>query len=389
MKVARDTLLGLVFFGVLLLLIVATVFLSDRLWGGRTRIPVLFEEALGLKTGDAVLVAGVNSGFVERIELNPEMSDATPKKDRVRVVLALRTDNPLRLYKDYEIVIESASALGGRVVAVNPGDPSAGILEINERDPVALRGTVLPDALKQVGDLVKENRTAIRETIASIREVSDRARSGPGLFHAVVADAAVAQKFREIVADVREVVGRLERGEGSLGQILRDDRIANNLRSISEKIDRGEGLIGRALNDRALGDDVRNAVADIRAIVAGVRAGEGSLGKFLQSPEFHDKLVKAVDSLQLTIDDIRSGEGLLGRILHDKELGDDFASAIRSAKEILGAIHRGEGTIGRLVRDETLIRNLERVVRSLGRSIEDAREAAPIATFSSVLFGAF
>ena len=61
-------------------------------------------------------------------------------------------------------------------------------------------------------------------------------------------------------------------------------------------------------------------------------------------------------------------------------------SSIRSISE---QISSGQGTLGKLVRDDRLYDETALLVEDMRAAIDDLREASPITSFSSVLFGAF
>jgi phospholipid/cholesterol/gamma-HCH transport system substrate-binding protein len=374
LKLARDTLLGLVFGGGLVLLILGTIFLSELAYGRTDAIPVVFETAYGLKSGDPANVSGVKKGYVKDVDLD----QAAPRGERVRVKLELQRD--VKIHVGYRIVIEQASLLGGRVVAIDPGDPTKELIAYDDANP--LRGEVAKDPIKSITDLVEENRATVKEGLAAARDMFRAASSGQGIVARLLNDKTLADRVSKVVEDVDGIVAGVARGEGTLGKLFKDDKIARDIESLTGKLDRGEGLLGRLISDHDLRDRFDRIVADIESTTSKISRGEGSLGKFIHTSEAHDKLTSILDK-------VNSSEGLLGRLISDKEMGDDAKEFVASARDIASTIRRGEGTVGRLVKDDSLYRNLERVFRSLGRSIEDAREAAPIATFSSVLFGAF
>lgn len=403
-KPARDTVLGLVFFGALILLIFATVFLSERIYGSTTPIQVMFEQALGLRKGDQVLFAGVNAGYVKSIELldgkdvevrdNPVQS--MPKLQyRVRVICGLREADlkSMQLFEDRKAVIEYASVLGGRVVSIEPG--RTGKSEPVVRD-MKLYGLVRRDPLAALSDLIEENKTNVNEAIVAFRDTFRDVRTGSGVLAKIINDKELAAKFDKIVSDIERTTDALATGKGALGRAISDpaisaqfERIMNNITSVSDKINSNEGTIGRLINDKTWSDRIDRITQDVNSVTAKLNSTDGTLGKLINSNEAHDRLIKIEQQIEVAIDKLNNGQGLLPRLLNDKELGDEAKDLVHKLNNIISTIDRGEGTLGKLVKDDQLIRGLERVVRQISRSIEDAREAAPIATFSSVLFGAF
>ena len=60
-----------------------------------------------------------------------------------------------------------------------------------------------------------------------------------------------------------------------------------------------------------------------------------------------------------------------------------------SLATVAAQVRDGEGSLGKLVMDDELYAQALSSVQLITRSLEDFREAAPITTFTSVLFGAF
>ncbi|MFN0206456.1 MAG: MlaD family protein [Planctomycetota bacterium] len=402
-KPAQYIFVGLIFFGVLALLIGATVFLSERVYGSTDAVYVIFEKALGVRKGDPVMVAGVTEGYVREIELlanvmeKPDPSNpGVTFKNRVRLRCELRRADAdrVKVHEGYKIFIEYASVLGGRVVAIDPGELTRPVVVHSKDNP--LQGRVRPDPLAALGELIEENRASIREAIVEIRDTFRDVRTGKGLLGKIISDPEVAQKFDKIVSDIEKVTDNLSTGKGALGMAISDPEVARQFRDIIKNIDdvtiklnSSDGTLGRLINDTTWADRIDKVTLDVSQITGKLNSPEGTLGKLINTNELHDRIVRIVDKLDVAMERINDGTGLLGKIIHDKEMGDDAKQLVHDIKETFATINRGEGTLGRLVKDDLLIRQLERLFRQVSRSIEDAREAAPIATFSSVLFGAF
>jgi len=58
-------------------------------------------------------------------------------------------------------------------------------------------------------------------------------------------------------------------------------------------------------------------------------------------------------------------------------------------RSIAESIDAGEGTLGKLVRDAKLYDETTSLVEDVRAAVDDLREASPITSFGSVIFGAF
>jgi phospholipid/cholesterol/gamma-HCH transport system substrate-binding protein len=97
---------------------------------------------------------------------------------------------------------------------------------------------------------------------------------------------------------------------------------------------------------------------------------------------------KVADDFAEFVADLKGGKGLFGRLVRDEQWAAQGDRIFANLVTVTDKIASGEGTVGRLIMDDTVIRKLERLVGQFSRTLEDAREAAPIGTFFQV-FGAF
>ncbi|MFO0981770.1 MAG: MlaD family protein [Planctomycetota bacterium] len=174
--VARETLLGVVFFGALIGLGVLTVTLSDvSLFEKRWSYEVYFPDVKGLKSGDPVHVYGTKYGKVADVSVTSLPDD----HQRVRVTLV--TNRPLDLRAGtgaveegrYRIFVRDQTLLGGKLVEVlvgTQGNPAV----------APYFGTALEEPLRAVQMLVEDNRDKLRArspTSATCWSPSPRARA--------------------------------------------------------------------------------------------------------------------------------------------------------------------------------------------------------------------
>ncbi len=348
----RDLVLGLFFFGTMAMLLWVTTFLMDFKPGGRPRLEVLLSDAQGIAPGDPVLVLGVRSGRVQEIVLEP--SGGPGARVRVRADL----DDSIVLRDGYRIAVEESTLLGGRVLSVDPGPPSARV-----SGESVFRGESFGSPLADFARWFQANEDALSEVVSSVKEIAADIEQGDGVLGMLIRDGAMGEDFGAAVSDLRETLAsarvsaeRLEAGEGLLGRLLTDEDMAEDARrAVSDMAEAAAELKG-------ITDDLGAASADAREVAARLERGEGTLGRLLASEEVYEEVRLAAA---------------------------DLAGAAARAREVMDQVAEGRGTLGRLIMEEDLYADLQNLVRVLGRSVEDAREAAPVTTFTSLLFGAF
>jgi phospholipid/cholesterol/gamma-HCH transport system substrate-binding protein len=157
-------------------------------------------------------------------------------------------------------------------------------------------------------------------------------------------------------------------------------KITNDFTSVSADMKEGKGTIGRLMKDEKLADDVAKAVETIRTISERINSGNGTLWRLIED----DTLAKNLETFSANLE-----SGTLGKLFNNDEIyvklskiADDIAAATES-------IRTAQGTLGKLVMDKDLYEQISRALGVLTRTLEEYREAAPVTTFTSVLFGAF
>ena len=386
--------LGTFFIVVLALLSYATLFLTDFRWFKDSHPMVVhFREANGLRPGDSVLVAGIRQGRVTELTYDP-----TAVLER-RVTATLLLDEEMRLREGFTIRIEDATLLGGRQVTIDPGPPEGAELPPD----TTLFGQVAGNALAGLGDLIAENRAAFDTILDNVTAFTEDLRTGKGTLGRLVSDEGLADqvssavgRFEAFSDNAAALTGDLREGKGAIGKLLTDEELARELDDIATRLSsitqdvaaftkdlpEGKGLLPRLINDEALADDVRQVVSDVRDTVAKVNAGEGNLGKLIHDSE-------AMDHITSIFAKVDSGEGDLGALVNRTEVYDRLASIADDLSEVSAGLRAGKGTVGKLLNDDQLYVDLQRAVELVIRSLEEYREAAPVTTFTSVLFGAF
>ena len=173
----------------------------------------------------------------------------------------------------------------------------------------------------------------------------------------------VIEELSEAVNGLQEMINAVSEGQGTLGKLLNDDTIYNNMVIISDdvkalvrRVEQGEGTVGKLLNDDTVYDDASIMMANLREISARLEAGEGALGQLMSD---------------------------------DSAVYDDLGATLASVRSISESINAGEGTLGKLVRDAKLYDETSSLVEDVRAAVDDLREASPITSFGSVIFGAF
>jgi len=177
--------------------------------------------------------------------------------------------------------------------------------------------------------------------------------------------ADIIEELGAAVDSLQAMIDAVNRGQGTLGKLLTDETMYNNMVVVSEdlktaadRIERGEGTLGRLLvdDDGKLYDDAKEFMANLKTVSENLAEGKGALGQMITGGE---------------------------------ESYKDLQAALTSIRSITEGVNNGEGTLGRLVRDAKLYDEATLLVEDVRAAVDDLREASPITSFGSVLFGAF
>ncbi|MEZ5979765.1 MAG: MlaD family protein [Planctomycetota bacterium] len=376
-----------------------TLFMADvALFSSRSEVQVLFPDAGGLREGDSVLLAGRRTGRVLRLVYDPN----APEEQRIVATLSIEED--VRLRKDYSIVIKEATALGGHRVDVEPGTP--GSPEIGLDQP--LRGTVAPglfSAFQGLGDALGGDE-GVSELVAKLNAIVDELQEGGAAGNL----SKTLSNFEAASGDVAELTRKLSAGEGTLGAMFATrefydawlgtgkdvDAAATELQGLVSDARTGDGIVAAALNDAELKDQAKSLVSDASAtfsdiseITSGVREGKGLVGKIFTDEATAESGGNLVANLEKVSKDLVDGKGTMGRLFQSDELYVNANNTFADLSKVTKGLADGEGTLGMLLVDDEIGKELKLAVKTLTRSLEDYREAAPISTLTSVLFSAF
>jgi phospholipid/cholesterol/gamma-HCH transport system substrate-binding protein len=394
MNTRRQLLLGGFFVAVLAVLGYYTLFLTDfSLFKERFGFTVYFPEAYGLRQGDAVLVAGIRQGRVKDMTYDPTAELAR------RVTVTMLMDQPVELRDGFTIAIKDATLLGGKNIEIDPGPAGATVVGTD----ATLFGLVQRGALGSLGEFVDKNGARFESIVKNVDEMVADTKAGKGTIGRLLRDDELATSFKSAVGKVEttfdsasQIASDIQAGKGTLGRLVNDqdlydkvtqiaDRlkeIGDNLASVSGDIQAGKGTVGRLVKDEALAEDVAKAVTQIREISEKINAGNGTLGKLVVDPSLYD-------DLQAVVAKVKNGEGTIGRLISDDEIYAKFAQIADDLAQASDSLKNGRGTLGKLIMDDELFDQVSKALATVTRTLEEYREAAPITTFTSVLFSAF
>jgi phospholipid/cholesterol/gamma-HCH transport system substrate-binding protein len=372
MKLTHEVVVGLVFFGILLLLGFFTIYLSDVHFGRGQTLVVDFSTVRGLKQGDNVNVLGLKSGKVKTILLNERMRG-------VRVTLWLK--QPIVLSEDSEIQVNDATLLGGKQVDIDPGTPGRPLIDTTK----PLVGRSSPELAKSLVTLLEDAKEPLRRSLQNLEQITAKINEGQGLLGGIVNDAGMRDSIARILTSVDRFTREL--AEGTLYQNA--ERTVANVAAITDDVRAGKGVVGRLLSDERTSADVAEVVANLKEVTGGLARGEGTAGRLLKDDTLYANLNQTFADAGAVVASVRNGEGTIGRLVKEETLYANVNATFADVAAITAGLRNGEGSLGKLLRRDDLYDELARAIQQIRGAVQDAREAAPVTTFTAALFAIF
>lgn len=266
----------------LLLLVGIALALGGTIWiarGGLSKgytMHARFPWGAGLKQGQPVLLAGVQVGFVEKVELIP---DGT-------LDVSMQVQDQYRIPSGTTASVEANGIFGDMLIALTPVKGVEGKLPPGDTIPTGV-GSPGVGQLLEKGDSIALN----------VRALTDEAR---GQF----VEGGGMKDVRQTVADLSKLVTQLSQvtAEQSRQLSLTQAQLRKTLSSVdSAKVDSTiVNLRATSASFEQLSRDFKETNAQVQSLVAKVNNGPGTAGKLMNDPAVYarvDTLLARMDSL--------------------------------------------------------------------------------------------
>jgi phospholipid/cholesterol/gamma-HCH transport system substrate-binding protein len=240
-------------------------------------LTVLYRNVNGLKSDDAVTVAGLVVGHVE--------SMVFAGRD-IRVDLSILTK--VRLPRDSRAIIKSETIMGGKYIEITPGVDTLLLRDGNsligsyEADLSELTATLAPISSNVLGILENVNTTF---------------------------DEPTRRRVQEIAVNLEQATARLKEVIRSSGP--RADQAMADVSSFARDL----STVARMLDTIAVGqkDNIEEGMSSLRKTAVNLSRVSA-------------KLESTADLLNVVLAKMKNGEGTLGKLVHDENLYNDIDS---------------------------------------------------------------
>lgn len=256
------------------------------------RIDLLFPSVGGLEEEATVRLNGVPVGHVRKIELTPGGSE-------VRVVLGVDRGTRARIHRGAEARITTVGFLSELYVAIDGGDPS-------------------------------------RPRIDKDSEIHAVAAADPQeLFRKA---NSMSDSLEVLLANLNRAGRELGHGEGTLGKLSRDDRLYDQMVTLSRNASELTAKMNE--NQEQLSRRFLALAASMDSLTEKLQHGQGTVAQLINSGDLYDRLTASTARLDSMLSVIQSGQGSLGRLYADSTLYDDTKALVSSMKRLMAEIEK-------------------------------------------------
>jgi phospholipid/cholesterol/gamma-HCH transport system substrate-binding protein len=311
---------------------------SRRAWDRKVTFKAKFNDVVGLRTGSPVRMGGIDVGTVSEIAHDTDASDSkiyvtisVARNEAVRV----RPDTVMRVVNKGLLGDKMIDLAGGdprkaqaadNSFIMSEEDPSDMGKAIEKMTDVAKKADLTMDAIKRTSEQLADPQMTedIKGSVRSLRAILDGvANNKDGAAHKMIFDPEQGRRIDHILAnldtttgnlaavsaDAREVTARAKTGPGLVHTLVYDDQLGASTTGTMVELNKslvalrtGNG-IGHAI---IYGDDSTQHVMgnvsamsdDLREIVANMKAGRGTLGALLVDPSVYEDIKTLVGNVE-------------------------------------------------------------------------------------------
>jgi phospholipid/cholesterol/gamma-HCH transport system substrate-binding protein len=300
MKNSLETRLGIF----VVLVVLAAVVVVETLNGWHfvhhgNSVSAMFATVQDLKEGDAVKMAGVQIGRVDKIAI---------EDGKVRVTMSIYANAPVKT--DSTATIKFTGLMGQNFVSIDFGTPSAPhiidgsvLATVEQPDLNAIMaklndaangiqnamkgftGDSINNLLGPLTDLIKQNTGNLSATVTNIESITGQIASGNGTVGKLIYDQTLYNTAMDTVSNLQTAVASAQ-------------MMFNNVTN-------GQGTLGKLMNDATVYNEMAASMTNLHAILLKINNGQGTVGKLVNNQDFYknaqlslQKLDKAADGLE-------------------------------------------------------------------------------------------
>ncbi len=287
MKKRDDVLVGIVMAAALVVLIMGSLWLAR---GGLSKgypLYAKFPWNSGLKQGQPVLLAGVNVGYVDEVDL----------RDDGTVLTTFRVGNKYKVPQGTTATVVANGIFGDMAIALNPKRPNPNSIPPGDTVPVGPSGpgiAQLTSKADSIATSVNAITTAFQKELIAAGGVTDLRRT-------LASSNALMLNMNRLVSEIGTIAAEQNRQLAMTQASLRRATSAIDSAKIDSTL---VNLRSTTANLNTLVADFKGTSARVDSVVQKANSGTGSIGLALNDPGAYNDLramIQHMDSIMVDL----------------------------------------------------------------------------------------
>lgn len=272
----------------LLLLVGVVVALGGTLWIARGGLSsgydmyARFPWGAGLKQGQPVLLAGVQVGFVDRVELIPDGTLGVRFKVQSQYKIPVNTT----------ATVQANGIFGDQLIALTPVRATTQTMAEGDTIPTGIPAPGIPQLITK-GDSIAANALIVSNSLRS-----------------ALVDSGGIQDIRQTVALLTKLVGQISEVTAQQSRELSQTQatLRRTLASVdSAKVDSAvKNLRTASANLEQLSREAGRTNAQVQEVINKVSNGNGTAGKLINDPALYARMDSTLRSVDLLLKDFKA-----------------------------------------------------------------------------------
>lgn len=266
---------------ILLVFLIFKMGSKSRLFEGRKKIVVIFNNTQGIKNGNDVRFSGVNVGAVHEIEIEND--------SMVKVVLSIDSKAVEFIKKDSKATISSEGLVGAKFVGISSGSEHSSKIEDGD--------SIKPGKSFEVDELLKSISKAgdnASKITGRLDSMANSIAMGNGVLGALLADTMLqnrveniaysldetgkktnlmAQDLMTVPDQINEITTKVQQVTDTL-QVTSSNtvRISDNIQEFSQGLNSDSTTIGKLASDTAMAKQIDHTIDQVNTTAEDVEA---------------------------------------------------------------------------------------------------------------------
>ena len=321
---------------------------NRRQWDRKMTYHAKFNDVVGLKSGSVVRMGGIDVGQVTKVAHGEKIDDskiyvtisvARNEARRVRPDTVARVVNK-GLLGDKMVELNGGDPAKGQAsddaFIASDEDPSDMGKAIEKMTDVAKKADLTMDAIKRTSEQLADPQMTedIKGSIKSLRTILDGvANNKEAAAHKMIFDPEEGKRIDHILANLDATTANLASATA-------------DARDVTARAKAGPGLVHALVYDEQLGASTTGTMVELNKSLVALRTGNGLGHAFIYGDDSTQHVMSNVsamsDDLREIVGNVKAGRGTLGGLLVDPSIYEDVKTLVGNVErnQVLRALVR-------------------------------------------------